>query len=341
MEDEDQETLAAEYVLGTLSGEEREHAEALRSFDPEFEASVRQWERRLGELNVMVEAVEPPPEVWDKIKSEVEPGEPIGEIAASSGQDTTAAVAALAADLQSIEAVAASPLPESAAAGQALGLSGSPEPPPTKVERSADVLYHARRIRRWRRMTLGFGALAALLAAYIAVWQVAPHLMPPQIRLPAAGMIAESAAPAAPAALLPQPPLVAVLQHEPTAPAFLLTIEAQRRLLFVRRVAAMPEAGKSYELWLISSPGAAPRSLGIVGDEEFTERPLPENCDADTLRAASYAVSLEPVGGSPTSTPTGPILFTGKAVDSLPASPPQPKASRQWMEGRRPLIAIG
>src|ERR1700740_2520347 len=71
MFEEDQETLAAEYVLGTLSAEEREHAEALRSFDPEFDAAVKQWERRLGELNVMVEAVEPPKEVWNKIKAEL------------------------------------------------------------------------------------------------------------------------------------------------------------------------------------------------------------------------------------------------------------------------------
>ena len=71
MFEEDQDTLAAEYVLGTLSAEEREHAEALLSFDPGFEAAVRQWERRLGELNVMVEAVEPRPEVWDKIKTSI------------------------------------------------------------------------------------------------------------------------------------------------------------------------------------------------------------------------------------------------------------------------------
>ena len=75
MYDEDQETLAAEYVLGTLSSEEREHAEALRSFDPKFESSVQQWERRLGELNVMVEAVEPSPAVWEKVKGQIEPAE--------------------------------------------------------------------------------------------------------------------------------------------------------------------------------------------------------------------------------------------------------------------------
>ena len=71
MYDEAQDALAAEYVLGTLSGDEREHAEALLAIDPGFAESVRLWERWLGELNVMVEAVEPPPSVWEKIAKEI------------------------------------------------------------------------------------------------------------------------------------------------------------------------------------------------------------------------------------------------------------------------------
>ena len=51
MYDDDRDALAAEYVLGTLSGDERTQAETLMSIDPAFEAVVRQWERRLGELN--------------------------------------------------------------------------------------------------------------------------------------------------------------------------------------------------------------------------------------------------------------------------------------------------
>ena len=77
--DDEQDALAAEYVLGTLSAEERDQAEALISLDAGFEASVRQWERRLGELNVMVEAVEPRPEVWEKIKTSIAPAQAGGE----------------------------------------------------------------------------------------------------------------------------------------------------------------------------------------------------------------------------------------------------------------------
>jgi len=322
MYDEDQDSLAAEYVLGTLSAEERAHAEALRSFDPGFEAAVLQWERRLGELNVMVEAVEPPAELWEKIKKEVSPAE-TGDEAASPGEhEELSPVAAFAADLASLEIVsgpdgASEPSTPTDAAAEAAAL---PEPETSTVERSADVVYLARRVRRWQGMTLGFGALAALLALYVAAWQVAPDLIPAPLQPPGARMLARSEGPVR----LQQDRLVAVLQQEPMAPAFLLTLDTQHRTLVVRRVSAAAEAGRSYELWLISSRLGAPRSLGIVGGEEFTQRALPANYDVDTLRGASYAVSLEPTGGSPTGAPSGPVLFTGKAVESLPASPPKP-----------------
>jgi anti-sigma-K factor RskA len=298
--DEDQDTLAAEYVLGTLSAEEREQAEALRSFDPGFEAAVRQWERRLGELNVMVEAVEPSPETWEKIKAQISPD---SESGAPEEQQSAAPDAALAAELA-----------PSTTGPQTTSPSGLQ---PGKIERSADVIYLAGRVGRWRRLTFAFGALAALLAAYIAVWQIAPDLIPSQLRPPAA-MMATARTPTR----APQDRLVAVLQQGPTPPAFLLTLDTQHRTLIVRRVSATPEAGRSYELWLIANRYPAPRSLGIVGNDEFTERPLPGNYDADTLRGASYAVSLEPAGGSKSGAPSGPVLFTGKAVESLPASPP-------------------
>src|ERR1700722_4821029 len=71
MYDDDRDALAAEYVLGTLSADERDQAEALLAIDPGFAEIVRVWEGRLGGLNVMVEGGERLPEVWDKIKTEV------------------------------------------------------------------------------------------------------------------------------------------------------------------------------------------------------------------------------------------------------------------------------
>jgi anti-sigma-K factor RskA len=358
MYDDAQDALAAEYVLGTLSADEREHAEALLTLDPAFAASVRMWERRLGELNVMVEAVEPPPELWDKIKSE------LGVVETSSEAPPAAPVLATAeppvetppetppaespplimADEPGTDSISIPPppvgeLPEAVSDSIAASLAKSlaepaeertervtapPVIPPEveskfepKVERSANVVQLARGVSRWRRMTVVMGAIAALLALYIGLAQFAPGLVPLGPRAP---VVAQAPSPAQLGARL-----VAVLQQEPTAPAFLLTVDPQSRTLVVRRVSATPEAGRSYELWLISSQFPTPKSLGVVGNDEFTQRPIPGNFDVATLRAASYAVSLEPSGGSPSGVPTGPVLFTGKIVESVPTAPPPPR----------------
>jgi anti-sigma-K factor RskA len=357
MYDDAQDALAAEYVLGTLSADEREHAEALMTLDPAFAASVRMWERRLGELNVMVEAVEPPPELWDKIKAEIgmvtpssapspavsAASEPPSDKPSSETPETPPPAEApplIIADEPEADAVATPPpagelpdaLSDSIAASLAKTLAETPDEqaqpgerfsaPPVippdiepKIERSANVIQLTRRVSRWRRMTVVMGAIAALLALYIGLAQFAPGLVPFGPR--ATQMVAQ-----APGQLPAR--FVAVLQQEPTAPAFLLTVDPQSRTMVVRRVSATPEAGRSYELWLIAGQ-SPPKSLGVVGSDEFTQRPIPGNFDIGTLRAASYAVSLEPSGGSPSGVPTGPVLFTGKIVESVPTAAPAPR----------------
>ncbi len=113
---------------------------------------------------------------------------------------------------------------------------------------------------------------------------------------------------------------VAVLQRDAASPAFLLTFDLDRRTLTVRTVGAERQTGKSYELWLVSDRFAAPRSLGLIGSEEFTQRPQLANYDAVTINRATYAVSLEPEGGSPTGQPTGPVLYSGKLLQATPPS---------------------
>src|SRR5215470_9388334 len=68
LNEDDLSALAAEYVIGTLDPDERERANALLDVDEGFRALVRTWERRLGELHLMVEPVEPDGLVWDRIR---------------------------------------------------------------------------------------------------------------------------------------------------------------------------------------------------------------------------------------------------------------------------------
>jgi len=63
--------LAAEYVLGTLDVEEREQARTLQDADAAFAAKVESWERRFGDLYLMVEPVEPDSAIWPRIKAKM------------------------------------------------------------------------------------------------------------------------------------------------------------------------------------------------------------------------------------------------------------------------------
>jgi anti-sigma-K factor RskA len=69
--DEDTDLLAAEFVLGTLDSEERANAQSQLRMDHGFIAMVRIWERRLGELHLMVEPVEPNAKIWERIRAKV------------------------------------------------------------------------------------------------------------------------------------------------------------------------------------------------------------------------------------------------------------------------------
>jgi anti-sigma-K factor RskA len=347
MDDEDLDALAAEYVLGTLASDERAHAEALIAIDPGFVEIVRQWERRLGELNVMVEAVEPPADVWDKVKAQVaavagsepvqlaptEPppiapqAEPETKATANTSTKTgSAALLGALAGLSTSDAQAGSKTQAGLKTVSSAGLSQTPPLAPPKTERGAEVFVLARRVRRWRGLAVASGALAAVLAALIVVSQVDPGLIPAggfHVHVPQ--LFARLAAPTAPgpAAAQSGSRLVAVLQQQPSPPAFLLTIDPASGTMIVRRVAAKEETGHSFELWLIAPHSTKPLSLGIVGGGEYTQRPLPASFDVDAIRAATYAVSFEPAGGSKTGAPTGPILFTGKPVESVPSQTPK------------------
>jgi len=77
-----------------------------------------------------------------------------------------------------------------------------------------------------------------------------------------------------------------------------------------------PAAGKSYELWALPRGGAAPVSLGLLPAAGRAERTLSEPQRLALLAADKVAVSVEPLGGSPTASPTGPIVI----VTNVPAT---------------------
>jgi anti-sigma-K factor RskA len=288
-EDEDRSGLAAEYVLGTLDSAERDRAGELISTDPDFAALVADWERRLGELSAMVDPVPPPPDVWMAIK------ERLGETTPAAGLR----------------------LPE---------LPEAPAPPVAPLEAAADakVVDLTRRLRRWRGSSAALGALAAALAGIVVTAGLAPERLPAPLRPKPKIETVEVTREVVRTVEVPAPApsrYVAVLQSSPSAPAFIMIVDVAQRSLTVRRVSAEEQANHSYELWLVSDRYPAPRSLGLIGASEFTRATTLANYEPDTISAATFAVSLEPEGGSPTGAPTGPVLFSGKLVEAVPPMP--------------------
>jgi anti-sigma-K factor RskA len=296
---EDDIALAAEYALGTLDAEERAQVETMMAVDTEFTAIVRAWEYRLGSLNQMVGAVEPRPIVWENIQAAI-------------GHSTEPQAA-----LVLPEAPPPSPPPpvEPVATEQALAQRGP-------IVDGTNVIYLSGRVRRWRNLASVASAIAAALVVMLGLQIYQPDLLPAGLRPKPRTQIVEVKTP--PTSPPPSGQFVAVLQQDGNSPAFILTVDAATKNFTVRRVGAQPEPGKSFELWLISDKLPQPRSLGVIGGSDFTERPVLSSYDANTINDATYAVTVEQAGGSPDGKPHSAPIFSGKLIESVPPAAPAP-----------------
>ena len=336
---EDHIALAAEYALGTLDADERAQVVTMMAVDPEFAAIVQAWEFRLGVLNQMVGTIEPRPIVWENIRLEI--------ARMASSQDSSPEPAAMS--------DAPPPLPESPAPELSLPLTAPPEPPSLDVQQPAgpqsdsdaipifppqfmpqthapdpsvlpvtqvpivddtNVIYLESRVKRWRNVAAAVGALAAALLVTLSLQILMPDALPGVLRPAARIQTVEVRTPAAPLAAPAQ--YVALLQGQSGGPAFILTIDGATRNFTVRKVGATPEPGKSFELWLISDKLPRPRSLGVIGNGDFTARPVLGSYDADVVNGATYAVTVEQSGGSPNGQPTSAPVFSGKLIETVP-----------------------
>jgi anti-sigma-K factor RskA len=284
---EDHIALAAEYALGTLDADERAQVETMMAVDKDFTAIVHAWEHRLGVLNEMVGSVEPRPEVWDKIKTAAGLSEPQAPLV----------------------------LPEAAPAPVAPVAEEAPV-----VTDNSNVVQLSAQARRWRNVAMFTTAIAAALVAMISVGAYQPDLLPEAIRPKPRTQVVEVKTPSAPT---PSAQYVAVLQKEGGgSPAFILTVDGATRNFTVRKVDATAEPDKSFELWLISDKLPRPRSLGVIGNGDFTARPVLASYDADTINSAIYAVTIEQAGGSPDGNPHSAPVYTGKLIESVPPAAP-------------------
>lgn len=119
--------------------------------------------------------------------------------------------------------------------------------------------------------------------------------------------------------------VVALVQPpRPTAPAMLARLEqSDGYTLFAATVQAGGQSvlfvptktttwqERSAQAWLIAGDGK-PRSLGLLAANAATALAVPAELAGAFTEGAVLAVSLEPLNGSPTGLPTGPVIAQGK-----------------------------
>lgn len=154
--------------------------------------------------------------------------------------------------------------------------------------RESNVSLLQSRLGRWRAAAVAASGLAAALAIGIGVREAGREAAPHEF--------------------------VAVLQKSADSPAFMVSVNLDTRELIVRPVAATAPAGHSYELWIIDPKLDAPRSLGVLDASGVTKHPALGAFDRSIVADATYAVTVEPPGGSPNGKPSGAPVFVGKLI---------------------------
>jgi anti-sigma-K factor RskA len=147
-------------------------------------------------------------------------------------------------------------------------------------------------VNLWRLLGLGGPVLAALAVALL----VQPR----------------GVTPAAPVAVADGPALVATLADADGKPLIAAAYDpASGQVRFAPVASSDATAGKVPELWVIEGQNP-PRSLGVIDIAAGRSQTIPRERLAGLKPGAVLAISIEPIGGSPTGAPTGPVIATGK-----------------------------
>jgi anti-sigma-K factor RskA len=157
----------------------------------------------------------------------------------------------------------------------------------------SNVIQLRRRVNVWRGATAGMTALAAALAGVLVLQ---PHTVPP------------------PPPVVEQPsgpPMVAMLSNDQKDMKVMASWNPATRQLVLAVAGEMPaDASHAHELWVIPA-GGKPRSLGTMGGGKQMHMRLADAIAALMENGATVAISVEPPGGSPTGSPTGPVIASG------------------------------
>ena len=154
-----------------------------------------------------------------------------------------------------------------------------------------NVVALHRKVGLWRGASAAMTALAASLALVLVT-------RPPSV--------------ATPPVVVASAPMVAMIGDAAEGTKMVASWHPAERRLMVAAVADIPpDPAHTHELWMIPADGK-PRSLGTMPTAAKAHMDVPEPMAREFADGVMLAVSVEPMGGSPTGAPTGPVIASGK-----------------------------
>jgi len=135
------------------------------------------------------------------------------------------------------------------------------------------------RVRWWK----GYAALASVMLLATAAALFVPRELPSE-----------------------QSDFVSVMNTENNEPGWIIRFDTKTQSIAIETLRTiLPAKDRSFELWLLQANGT-PVSLGLLPNEGKQRRDISES---DFNVNNGLAVSIEPLGGSTTGAPTGPVVY--------------------------------
>jgi len=277
--DEDWWTLrSAEYVIGTLRGDDLDLFQRIHEHDPEVQAAVASWEARLLPLNASTAAIEPPEHVWAQIESAI------------SNDSASSALDAKPADNQRLVDPGFDP-------------SADPDSDITLLDKVHEQAGHKPQLVTvkqsesvWWPTIAMFATAASLIMGILLHQQGAFQKFTPSVTTAQAERFTSDG--------------TSIVLDESGAPLWLVQTDQGAGFLRVTAIAP-PEipVGEDYQLWQVLPDEQGVASVGLLPDE--AGQVVDYQATAFESGADAFAVSREPDGGSPEAVPSGPVLYQG------------------------------
>lgn len=189
-------------------------------------------------------------------------------------------------------------------------------PSATVPPAGADLL---RRARDWWRA----GAIAAVAASVAAIAITLnlrneldfSRMQIAQLRQQGVQLASQNRELAAQMQAQPEVRYVSVLHDDKATPMMLALFDPKHGTLTLKRMVDFEEGPeKSLQLWAVPASGGAPRSLGVLPEQEVLRLPAQPQVVA---QSPLLAITLEAKGGVPEGTPAqGPVLWKGAVLQA-------------------------